>query len=575
MVIRELINLIGFKVNDKELKKTEDRFEKFKKRLLLVGTAAAAGIIAIGVAAVKSASKMEALTTQFEVMLGSTEKATKMMEELETFSARTPFQLPDLAQGTQNLLSFGVAEEDVIGTMRMLGDAALGNTEKLKGLVLAYGKVQTKGKVSMEEINMIAEKGVPIISTLQKQLGVTETEFFKLISAGTIGKREMTIAFQTMTSEGGKFYQGMLKSSKDFTGVLSTLKDVIGLVLASIGKEMLPMLKEYAIQITEIAMKVREWVKLNKDELAEGFKKLFGIIKTGLKFLFFLGKTLFWIISSPLRKVILGIAIAFGVWKVATYAVIIAQKVLMATMVIGKFLQFVKLIFMIAKAKGIWTAAQWALNVAMTANPIGVIIMGVAALIAAIIAITVAIIKFRKKIVEFFKLLWQGIMVFKNVISIFMPFLWLPLTIIKNWKKILSFFKDFKGNIKSIFSGISEWIIYLFTHPIEAIKQLWFNLVDFFKGLFTGFLQEAIDLYNNVVGFFTGDKGKKTQKEVAKEIATTTNNNQKTQNNFLDTTINMQGGTPGSQNSNRQIAQAAGSIFNLQLKKVLIENGGL
>jgi hypothetical protein len=37
----------------------------------------------------------------------------------------------------------------------------------------------------------------------------------------------------------------------------------------------------------------------------------------------------------------------------------------------------------------------------------------------------------------------------------------------------------------------------------------------------------------------------------------------------------MQGGIPGSQNSNRQIAQAAGTIFNLQLKKVLIENGGL
>ena len=109
-------------------------------------------------------------------------------------------------------MSFGIEEENVIDRMRMLGDAALGNTEKLKGLILAYGKVKTKGKVSMEEINMIAEKGVPIIGTLSEQLGVTKTEFFKLVSAGKIGEKEVTKAFKTMTSEGGIFFQGMQKA---------------------------------------------------------------------------------------------------------------------------------------------------------------------------------------------------------------------------------------------------------------------------------------------------------------------------------------------------------------------------
>jgi len=250
--VRELINLIGFEVDSSQLKKSEDRVKKFKTGLKTVGLAVGASIIAIGTAAVKAAADMEMLTTQFEVMLGSAEAANSLMEELKTFSAATPFALNDLAKGTQNLLAFGVPLEDVMETMRMLGDAAGGNNEKLNGLVLAFGKVQTKGKVSMEEINMIAERGVPIIGTLVEQLGVTEQQFFKLVSAGKIGREEIKNAFKTMTSEGGIFFQGMQKQSQTFTGMLSTMKDNITLVLAEIGGELLPVMKIVLQSITNL-----------------------------------------------------------------------------------------------------------------------------------------------------------------------------------------------------------------------------------------------------------------------------------------------------------------------------------
>ena len=139
MTVRELITKISFKLDKTKQKKAEQTINKFKTFGKLAGAAIVTGIAAIGVASVKAAADMEMLTTQFEVMLGSTEKANNMMEQLKEFSAATPFQLQDLAQGTQTLLSFGVAQQDVIGTMRMLGDTAGGNSEKLKGLILAYG----------------------------------------------------------------------------------------------------------------------------------------------------------------------------------------------------------------------------------------------------------------------------------------------------------------------------------------------------------------------------------------------------------------------------------------------------
>ena len=124
----------------------EKKTKIFGKKVKLFMAGIVTGIAALGKSAISAAADMEMLTTQFEVMLGSTEKATTMMDELKTFSAETPFALPDLAKGTQTLLSFGVAQKDVLRIMRMLGDTSGGNTEKLNGLILAYGKVATKGK---------------------------------------------------------------------------------------------------------------------------------------------------------------------------------------------------------------------------------------------------------------------------------------------------------------------------------------------------------------------------------------------------------------------------------------------
>lgn len=286
IIVRELITRLGFKVDEKGIKKGKRAIAGFKKAAKIAAIGIVAGLVAIGVGAVKAAADMEMLTTQFEVMLGSTEKANAMMEKLTIFSAKTPFQLPDLAQGTQTLLSFGIEEENVIDRMRMLGDAALGNTEKLKGLILAYGKVKTKGKVSMEEINMIAEKGVPIIKTLSDQLGVTKTEFFKLVSAGKIGEKEVTKAFQTMTSEGGIFFKGMEKASGTLTGMISTLKDVFNLLLAGIGKELIPVMKEFVgVMIGLLEGPLKEIGKGLSAVLVPLFKALGKILPTIIKFL--------------------------------------------------------------------------------------------------------------------------------------------------------------------------------------------------------------------------------------------------------------------------------------------------
>ena len=139
MIVRELINKIGFKVDEGSAKRAEKSAKKMSLKMKAAILGVVGGIAMIGKAAIGAAADMEMLTTQFEVMLGSTEKATAMMDQLKKFSAETPFALEDLAKGSQQLLSFGVSEDVVIDRMRMLGDTAGGNAEKYSRKPWSYG----------------------------------------------------------------------------------------------------------------------------------------------------------------------------------------------------------------------------------------------------------------------------------------------------------------------------------------------------------------------------------------------------------------------------------------------------
>lgn len=122
--------------------------------LITAAGSAIAGLAAIGL---NYNAQMETYTTNFEVMLGSTEAAAKKVEELKKMSAKTPFEMGDLAQATQTLLAFNVASDETGSILSMLGDISLGNAQKLDSLTRAYGKMNASQKVSLEDINMMID----------------------------------------------------------------------------------------------------------------------------------------------------------------------------------------------------------------------------------------------------------------------------------------------------------------------------------------------------------------------------------------------------------------------------------
>lgn len=322
------------------------------------------------------ASKLENSLTKFKVLLKGDEAAAKaMVEQLNILGAETPFEFEDLSNATTMLLGFNAATKDnVIPTLRMLGDLSLGNAENMKGVTLAFSQIKAAGKASMQDVNQLINAQVPILATLADQWGVTVGQAREMISKGKATSDEIEKAFKKMTSATGQFHDGMKEASKTFSGMTSTLSDSLKQTAAGIGMQLLPSLKLGVGWLTDISKGTLEWVIANKDLIntkingfVEGLKSAFKTMQPFLyaafKVFVAIAKALYFL--SPIFPILIAGLLAYNA----------ALKVQMA-------IQAVQGIIAMGKALRMAGIAQWFLNSAMMANPIALIVAGIAGLIA-------------------------------------------------------------------------------------------------------------------------------------------------------------------------------------------------
>lgn len=224
-------------------------------------TAVGGGITALGAASVKLAAEFEQTTVAFTTMLGSAKEADKLLRELADFARRTPFTLRDVETNTKQLLAMGIEVEDVLPTLKALGDVSAGLSVPLERLAFNFGQVRAQGRLTGVELRDFARAGVPLIEELAKNLGVTEDQIKEMVAAGEIGFEDVRKAFITMSSEGGKFFNLMEKQAETTAGRFSRLTDSLEILGRTIGNIFIPPLAKALEIITPLAEKVGEWAE--------------------------------------------------------------------------------------------------------------------------------------------------------------------------------------------------------------------------------------------------------------------------------------------------------------------------
>lgn len=281
--------------------------EMKKMKTLITGFIAAYGGKKLWEMLIGSNAEMEQYTTSLEVMLGSAEKASAMIEKMREFAAKTPLTLENVISGGSLLMSYGVDESNLIDTMTKLGDLASGNAEKMDRITLAYGQMLAKGKVTGEELRQMAEAGVPLQTALAESIGVTGEEFSKMVSAGKVGIDDLNKAITGLTTGNGKFAGMMEKQSQTMQGMLSTLLDNLSEFMRKMGEGAFGEVKSALQEASDL---LAEWEEDGTlDRWAQGvgvlLKNLVAFLKQAIS------------VGLDFKEAIIAGAVALGTFKVA------------------------------------------------------------------------------------------------------------------------------------------------------------------------------------------------------------------------------------------------------------------
>jgi len=207
----------------------------------------------VGLAAVKSAADLEALETSFISLTGGAEQAANMMRNLNEFTAKTPFQIEAVAKSARQLIASGTGIEDVNTQLQFLGDIAATSGSSIDEIAAIFAKVNAKGKVELENLNQLAERGIPIFTALADATGLPADK----LGAGRVSVEEFNTVLKSFAEEGGFAAGAMERLSETASGKFSTALDNLKLAGAELAEDLLPVVKDMIDGFTSFLQRIQ------------------------------------------------------------------------------------------------------------------------------------------------------------------------------------------------------------------------------------------------------------------------------------------------------------------------------
>ena len=238
------------------------------RKLTMVAGAALAGLAYT----IKKSFDFETLEVQFEVLLGSVEKAKDRMKDLAEFSARTPFQIQDIAAASKQLEVLTRGAMGTAESMKLMGDAAAVMDVPLQELALHIGRVYAGLK-----------SGAPVGRATRRmmQMGVITNDTKQKLDKFALSAKNFDKGWIVLTKDMERYRGGMVKMSKTGNGLMSTLRDNWVLAIKDFGDQFKILAKDdiakLIVKIQELRKsgKIKEWAM----ETLEWVKKIQNAIK--------------------------------------------------------------------------------------------------------------------------------------------------------------------------------------------------------------------------------------------------------------------------------------------------------
>ena len=478
---------------------------KVQGAMKLLGATLVGGSFGLN-AFVKEASTLQSVRASFESLTGSAEGARKVMAQLNKFSLETAFSADDINAAARTLLGAGVSVDKLGSRMKWLGDIAGATGANLGQLVLPVSQALSKGKLDTQDFYQILNSGAgKVREVLQNELNKRGLgDVMTALSKGKVSAEILETALKTAASEGGFAFNGAAKQAQTFNGRMSNLQETI----SNVGLELIGVNKATGeidpngifAQMSEKVEKATKWLEENKEKIKDVAQIIINNIQPAMITL-----TALWasfkavVVASEIVDAITKVSDAVGkmgdgvkkaaAWYQDLNKAQIASSVSAKAHAVAVGLQ--------TAATNIATVAQTAFNVAMAANPIGLIVLAIAAVVAGLVWFFTQTEIGKQIFGEFVKFV-SG--VFGNIVSVIST---VANAIIVPFQNFLAFVSPIFNTLWQIVSSIFILIVALVATAIESIAQPFIWLFQNWQTVWNNICGFVSTIWNMIVGVVT------------------------------------------------------------------------
>lgn len=203
-----------------------------------LGTAALAaveGVKKLTTAMLEASGRIESVKAQLEVVSGSDASAESLFGDISDYARKSPFGVEQTSEMAILLKQSGVYASDLMDTLKMIGDTAGGNAEKMKRIANNYAQIVSIGKASMLDMRQFSNAGLPIFAAVSKELGVSQERLRTMISDGKVTSDIIEKVFKNLTGVNGVFENATERGARTLQSRIQKLNDTEDLALAGIG----------------------------------------------------------------------------------------------------------------------------------------------------------------------------------------------------------------------------------------------------------------------------------------------------------------------------------------------------
>ncbi|OBK12974.1 hypothetical protein A5637_20690 [Mycolicibacterium fortuitum] len=192
--------------------------------LAVVGATAAVGVLTTSLT--KGFTRLKNIdnaTFKLQALGNSAADVKAIMDSAQKSVKGTAFGLDAAANTAATAVAAGVPKgQSLTDYLTNVSDAAAVAQTSLDDMGSIFNKVQTNGKAMTDDLQMLADRGLPIFTWLQKQYGVTGEALQKMVQDGKVSSADLNRAISENIGGAAK------KMGESFEGSLQNLDAAMG-----------------------------------------------------------------------------------------------------------------------------------------------------------------------------------------------------------------------------------------------------------------------------------------------------------------------------------------------------------